>query len=91
MSKRDKKLAKKFRGKPCCICGAPGNGHHIISFGSRPSLDVENNIISLCSWHHSLVHQKGLTKFAEKYGLKEMLEFRGYYFDDKWRYPSKEL
>jgi len=88
MAKRDKNLANRFKGKPCFICEAPGNGHHIISFGSRPDLDVPFNVMALCAYHHRLVHDKGLTYFAEKYNLKEELESRGFYYDDKWRYSE---
>lgn len=61
-------------------------GHHVISFGSRPDLDIAENMMPLCPQHHSEVHNMGTTRFVGKYGLRFYLIKKGFYFDEgKWR------
>lgn len=38
--------------RPCEICGAPGQRHHIV-FRSHGGLDIEVNYAWLCAWHHT--------------------------------------
>jgi len=90
--KRNKKLAENFRGSPCIVCGSRNgsSGDHILTFGSRPDLDIGNNIWPLCFKHHE-EKGRGLTAFVERYSLAHELKGRGYWFDhvsNKWRYPN---
>lgn len=77
---RDKKLAARFRGSPCIICGAPGNGDHILNYKGWKSRDVEKNMWSLCFSHHreKTDFEWGLYGFATKYNLFDELESRGF-------------
>lgn len=38
--------------RPCEICGAPGQRHHIV-FRSHGGLDIDVNYAWLCAWHHT--------------------------------------
>ena len=85
---RDKKLAEKFSKMPCEICGTRLNvvGHHLISFGSSPELDIEENMMALCVDHHALVHRIGTSAFVKLFGLKDKMIERGFFFEGKWRW-----
>lgn len=62
----NKKLIKDFQGRPCVVCGKPGNAHHIKSKGSSGN-DTKNNLICLCFTHHREVHDTGKLTFYNKY------------------------
>ena len=38
--------------RPCEVCGAPGQRHHIV-FRSHGGLDIDVNYAYLCAWHHT--------------------------------------
>ncbi len=40
----------------CVICGENGTTHHIVNRSAGGSAD-DNNFITLCSYHHDLVHR----------------------------------
>lgn len=64
-------------------------GHHLITFASRPDLDIPDNIIPLCVNHHSEFHSRGLGVMVVKYGMRSEMESRGFYYyrlTDKWRH-----
>ena len=87
--KRNKELAKKYSEMPCCICGSRKmvSGHHVISFKSRPDLDIDENIIPLCFKHHREIHDNGRNTFINKYAIQDMLFNRGFEFDtftERW-------
>lgn len=84
---RDKKLAEKFSKMPCEICGTTESvaGHHIISFGSSPELDIEENMMALCFDHHALVHRIGTSKFIKLFCLENKMIERGFFYEGKWR------
>lgn len=95
MVKRNRELAFKFSQLDCMVCGSPHqvSGHHIISFGSRPDLDIEKNIIPLCWLCHREVHDNGLVFFVKKHGLENFLINRGFHFNAitrKWYLPVQE-
>ncbi len=85
--KRNQALAKKYRDMPCEVCGIEYavSGHHLISFKSRPDLDIPQNIKALCVNHHSEIHSIGLRSFCSKYGLFNELDRRGFYYDETSR------
>lgn len=80
--KRNKELAKKYRGADCVICSNPGNGDHILNFKRIPSRDEEWNMWSLCFTHHreKTDHKEGLAGFVKDYGLRSTLEQKGFYY-----------
>ena len=61
---------RKERPKVVCYlygCGDAADRHHICSRGSsagRADIDDEDNILLLCRWHHTEIHQLGWKKFA---------------------------
>lgn len=59
----------------CVVCGREGEIHHIFSRGAwgKKAL-VEANEIPLCRIHHSLCHQIGAWRFAERYCLEARYE-----------------
>lgn len=88
---RNKELASEYTSKNCEACGSIHNvvGHHIISFKSRPDLDIPQNIMALCYICHNQVHTMGRDQFIRRYQLEKNLRNRGFYFDDyakKWRF-----
>lgn len=38
--------------RPCEVCGAPGERHHIV-FRSHGGLNIDVNYAYLCTWHHT--------------------------------------
>ena len=38
--------------RPCEVCGAPGERHHIV-FRSHGGLNIDVNYAYLCAWHHT--------------------------------------
>lgn len=60
-----------LRYRKCCICGKPGEVHHIDTIGmgrDRKTVDdSENEKICLCRGHHVEAHTIGVESFAEKY------------------------
>ena len=38
--------------RPCEVCGAPGERHHIV-FRSNGGLNIDVNYAYLCTWHHT--------------------------------------
>lgn len=79
---RNKKLAQKYRGLPCVICGNPGNGDHILNYKGWATRDADWNLWSLCFSHHreKTDHKKGLYGFVNEYGLEGKLLEREFYF-----------
>lgn len=82
--KRNKELAKRYSNMPCFICGSRNqvSGHHIISFASRPDLDVPENILPLCFTHHREIHDKGRDTFIKEQNIGHFLEMRGFEYDE---------
>ena len=63
---KDRKFLDSIQGKPCVICGRPGEPHHPKTKGSGGSdLDAK----PLCHIHHRQFHGWGRFTFCEKYGL----------------------
>lgn len=85
MTKRNRTLAKQFKGYPCTICGMPGEGDHILNFKGNPDRDVERNMWTLCRAHH-VEKGWGLYKFVKKHHLEVELEKRGFFlYQGRWR------
>lgn len=81
LPKRDKKLAESYRGQPCEICGQIYQtvAHHVISFKSRPDLDIPINLVALCPRHHREAHDRGAVTFVKTYPhFRHLLEDRGF-------------
>ena len=92
MRKRDKKLAKSYRGAPCLICGSTETtvGDHIFTFGSRPDLDTKKGTWPLCYIHHQ-EKERSLKDFVFKYKLEDEMLERGFFvcpLTRKWRAPE---
>jgi len=92
--RRDKRLARVYRGKPCCVCGALNTeADHIITFGSGGP-DDHVNLWPLCRYHHQEKGQIGRQSFIEKYPkLEALLRRKGWDYDDfnkKWYIPHTE-
>lgn len=81
--KRNQGTAAKFRKMLCALCEKSYNvtGRHIISFKSDPLLDVEENMISVCVYHHGDIHTRGLHKVLSEKKLLWILEDKGFYFE----------
>ena len=47
MTKRSKTLAESFKGRPCVICSAPGEGDHIKHYAGDPRKDIVDNMWAL--------------------------------------------
>lgn len=83
--------AKNFStSTPCLACGyTTENGntfHHIKSRGSGGS-DHAQNMMPLCQKHHNLVHNMGLSKFADFHPRVHDWLLRNEWsknFDGKW-------
>ncbi len=68
-------LAMCYRYKVCCICGKPGQDHHLDAIGMgrnryevyRDELDDEHEIIEICAVHHEEAHKLGVDTFLDKY------------------------
>jgi len=51
------------RGKGCCVCGQPGEPHHLKAVGmgrnrKRPMAE-HYTVVPLCRVHHTQIHQEG--------------------------------
>jgi hypothetical protein len=89
VSKRNKKLAAKYRGVPCINCGRGGSvGDHVLNYAGIPKRDCELNLWPLCIPCHYYKTHDGLTKFVEDNNLQGILRDRGFYFDEKWRHEK---
>ena len=55
----------------CCVCGKPGEIHHVDAIGmgrDRWTVDDSNlRKMCLCRYHHTIAHQRGMTEFEEMY------------------------
>ena len=68
-------LAMCYKYKVCCICGRPGQDHHLTAIGMgrdrkqvyREHLDDDNDIIEICAVHHEEAHKIGPDAFCKKY------------------------
>lgn len=60
-----------IKHKKCCICGRPGEIHHVDTIGmgnDRKHVDDTNyRKMCLCRTHHTIVHQRGLEAFERMY------------------------
>lgn len=83
MPKRNKKLSAKFKGQPCENCGRPGEGCHVITFGSDPALDVAQNMISLCRNCHQMQGARGFFYLSSYARIERILLERGFYVNHK--------
>lgn len=87
--KRDLAIAASFRNKPCVVCGESIStvGDHVKTFKSG-GVCVEENMWSLCQYHHAEKHSKGLTSFVrDRPVLKQALRDKGWEFEEfmqKW-------
>lgn len=94
MPKRNKKLAEEFAKKPCAVCGSTYmvSGHHLITFKSRPDLDIKENLMPLCFTHHREIHDKGLNQFVVEHSLQMNMFGRGFGYSQlygKWYWPDR--
>ena len=71
-------LILAYHYKRCCICGNPGETHHIDAIGMgrdrKAYDDVNNEVIQLCRKHHTEAHTVGAETFCDKYlvfGIKK--------------------
>ncbi len=64
-------LAACLRHRICCVCGQPGEVHHVEAIGMgrdrRYVDDSDSRKICLCREHHNKAHQIGRDSFQEKY------------------------
>ena len=64
-------LAACLRHRICCVCGQPGEVHHVDAIGigrDRAKVDdSRNRKICLCREHHTEAHQIGINAFEDKY------------------------
>lgn len=60
-----------IKHKKCCICGKPGEIHHVDAIGmgnDRRKLDDSNHRkMCLCRMHHTIAHQRGMIAFEQMY------------------------
>lgn len=60
-----------IKHKKCCICGKPGEIHHVDAIGmgnDRRKLDDSNHRkMCLCRLHHTIAHQRGMDAFEQMY------------------------
>lgn len=80
----DSTLIACIRAKRCCLCGRPGEIHHIDTIGmgnDRKTYDDSyNRIICLCRAHHTEAHAKGVQEFCrlhKVYGIEKYRTERG--------------
>jgi predicted restriction endonuclease len=70
---QDTMALEECRLKPCLICGAKADAHHIRS-KKAGGHDLEHNLCPLCRTHHVEIHKLGIFTFANKYEVfKEFL------------------
>ena len=64
-------LAACLRHRICCVCGQPGEVHHVDAIGmgrNRAEADDSwNRKICLCRRHHSEAHTIGMAAFEDRY------------------------
>lgn len=64
-------LAACLRHRICCVCGQPGEVHHVEAIGmgrKRAAVDDSGyEKICLCRRHHAEAHQIGINAFEDKY------------------------
>lgn len=64
-------LAACLRHGICCVCGQPGEVHHVEAIGmGRKRVAVDDSgyeKICLCRRHHAEAHQIGINAFEDKY------------------------
>lgn len=60
-----------IKHKKCCICGKPGEIHHVDAIGmgnDRRKVDDSNHRkMCLCRMHHTIAHQRGMIAFEQMY------------------------
>lgn len=60
-----------IKHKKCCICGKPGEIHHVDAIGmgnDRRKVDDSNHRkMCLCRLHHAIAHQRGMDAFEQMY------------------------
>lgn len=60
-----------IKHKKCCICGRPGEIHHVDTIGmgnDRRKLDDSGHRkMCLCRNHHTIAHSRGMTAFEKMY------------------------
>lgn len=71
-----------IKHKKCCVCGRPGEIHHVDTIGmgmDRKHYDDNGNEkMCLCRIHHTETHQIGKTAFFEKHKVYGVL-YSGWY------------
>ena len=57
--------------RKCCVCGKPGEIHHVDAIGmGRDRWTVDDSDLRkmcLCRYHHTIAHQRGMKEFEEMY------------------------
>ena len=60
-----------IKHKKCCICGKPGEIHHVDAIGmgnDRRKVDDSNHRkMCLCRMHHTIAHKRGMDAFEQMY------------------------
>ena len=60
-----------IKHKKCCICGRPGEIHHVDTIGMgndrRKLDDSDHRKMCLCRNHHTIAHSRGMTAFEKMY------------------------
>ena len=71
-------------------CGAYGcDPDHILNYSGCSHRDKPFNVWPLCRKHHTEKGNIGLTDFAKKYNIDDILVERGYWHDGrKWRHSK---
>lgn len=79
----DRKLLDRKRLEPCSACGLEDeervDPHHLNTVGASGD-DLDENVIPLCSEHHTYLHARGL--------IDTVLKFKGVL---EWLYKNKRL
>lgn len=87
------KALEECKLKPCLLCGAMADPHHVKTKKSGGD-DVESNLVPLCRKHHSETHNLGVTTFANKHSkFKDWLIANGWElntFNNKWQRDAEE-
>ena len=91
---RDQKILDKYRVRSCTIndenCMGKMDPHHIrtVKTGGK---DIDDNLMSLCRFHHYEIHKEGRSKFVNKYGLEAIMKLKNWEFIpylNKWVNPN---
>lgn len=76
----DAALVLCVKKKICCICGRPGEIHHIDAIGMgndrRHYDDSGSRVMCLCRKHHTEAHAIGRETFCEKYKVHGISKYR---------------